>query len=289
MKQIVDKLSPSVANVIRADHTRVMATFHQFEAGKSPEVKRALVNTACLALEIHAQAEEEIFYPALRAVSVGNGVLDKSVPEHDQMRQLISKLRGMEPVYPLYDQTFNELMRCVMHHVADEETELLPNAERLLPDRLGELGAQMMKRRVELMAPRAKEIATNTVRALSANSLLVAGGAVLAGIAGTYLGNSNLRGMESAAARRRGWRNLGKNCLISPHRPHIELLCPDFHISRDPWRGSLPLRYCRWRSSLVCSLHGGSPYAPSSATLPTSACAAFSARRRSDRPATPRS
>jgi hemerythrin superfamily protein len=187
MKQIVEKLSPSVANVIRADHTRVMATFHQFEAGKSPEIKRALVNTACLALEIHAQAEEEIFYPALRAVSVGNGVLDKSVPEHDQMRQLISKLRGMEPVYPLYDQTFHELMRCVMHHVADEETELLPNAERLLPDRLGELGAQMMKRRVELMAPRAKEIATNTVRALPANSLLVAGGAVLAGIAGTYL------------------------------------------------------------------------------------------------------
>ena len=47
---------------------------------------------------------------------------------------LISRLRNM-PVGDLaFDDTFFELMRHVMHHVADEETVLLPAAERLLPD-----------------------------------------------------------------------------------------------------------------------------------------------------------
>ena len=74
-------------------------------------------------------------------------VLEKEVPEHDQMRRFIAQLRSMEPTDTGYDNTFMELMRTVIHHVADEETMLLPAAERLMPDRLGELGAQMTKRR----------------------------------------------------------------------------------------------------------------------------------------------
>jgi len=72
-------------------------------------------------------------------------------------------------------------MRDVMHHVADEETRLLPDAERLLSDRLGELGAQMTKRRLELAAPRAGEIAMETMRATSTGTMMMAAGALLAG------------------------------------------------------------------------------------------------------------
>jgi hypothetical protein len=61
---------------------------------------------------------------------------------------------------------------------------LLPEAERLLADRLGELGALMTKRRLQLAAPHASEIAANTARALPAMSMLLAAGTV---IAGTYL------------------------------------------------------------------------------------------------------
>jgi hypothetical protein len=72
-------------------------------------------------------------------------------------------------------------MKDVMHHVADEETTLLPDAERLIPDRLGELGMQMTKRRLQLMAPHAGEMAMNTARTFPTSSMLVAAGAVLAG------------------------------------------------------------------------------------------------------------
>lgn len=181
MKSLTDTFSPSITNMIRMDHTHVLATFHQYEIGTSTQTKQALVNTACVALEIHAQLEEEIFYPAMRQLAADTRTVAKSIPEHQEMRRLIAKLRSMEPTDTTYDQTFMELMRDVMHHVADEETILLPDAERLMPERLGELGAQMTKRRLQLAAPRAGEIAVNTMRGFPTSSMLVAAGAVLAG------------------------------------------------------------------------------------------------------------
>ena len=191
MKSIHSKLSPTITNMIRMDHTSVLETFHQYEIDSKPKTKKALVGTVCLALEIHTQLEEEIFYPAMRAVSADAAVLDKSVPEHNEIRRLIAQLRAMTPTEASYDQTFMQLMREVMHHVADEETSLLPDAERLLAPQLSELGAEMTRRRLELAAPRARELASNAVRGMPASSMLMAAGAV---IAGTYFAKRAFQG-----------------------------------------------------------------------------------------------
>jgi hypothetical protein len=176
---VMTALSPSITSMIRLDHTHVLATFHRYHVDASPGTKRALVNTACLALEIHAQLEEEIFYPEMQALE--GGVMENKVAEHDEMRGLIARLRAMEPTDGDYDRTFMDLMRGVMHHVADEETVVLPAAERLLADRLNELGARMTRRRLQLAAPRTGEIVGNTVRAMPASTMLVGAGALLAG------------------------------------------------------------------------------------------------------------
>jgi hypothetical protein len=142
-------------------------------------VKRGLVDSVCVALEIHAQLEEEIFYPALRAVADTES-MQKSVPEHDQMRRLITQLRKLEPSHPTFDETFYELMNTVMHHVADEETLLLPAAERALAGQLGDLGARMTKRRLQLAAPRTGEIAGGMARSVGTGTLVAGAGALLA-------------------------------------------------------------------------------------------------------------
>ena len=77
-----------------------------------------------------------------------------------------------------YDATVMELMRDVLHHVAEEETVLLPDAERSLGDQLEELGAAMTKRRLELVAPKTLAIAWNTARALPASNVLMGAGAI---------------------------------------------------------------------------------------------------------------
>jgi hemerythrin superfamily protein len=181
MNALIERVSPYATHMIRMDHSHVLASFHQYTPDTAPRVKQGLVNTVCLALEVHAQLEEEIFYPAMRSVSQSE-FLQKAVPEHNEMRRLITQLRAMQPTDAAYDSTFMELMRDVMHHVADEETTVLPEAERLLHDRNGELGARMTRRRMALMAPRTGDMAANMVKAMPSTSIALAAGLMAGGV-----------------------------------------------------------------------------------------------------------
>src|SRR5687767_13675844 len=122
MLALMKKVGPSATDMIRADHTRVVAKFHRYKIDASPQSKQALAGAICMALEVHAQIEEEIFYPAARAA--GLTLVDDLGSAHGEMHDLIATLRAMDPSSTQYDQTFMELMRTVIHHVADEETAL---------------------------------------------------------------------------------------------------------------------------------------------------------------------
>jgi iron-sulfur cluster repair protein YtfE (RIC family) len=173
----VKNLSPSVTDMIRFDHSHVVVTFHQYVSTKPASVRKALAETICDALEIHATLEEEVFYPALRQLGLGGAALSKSVPEHNEMRRLIAEIHAGDPATPRYDQLLHELMRDVLHHVADEETVLLPEAERMLStDRLNALGVQMTKRRMQLLAPKAGKAAKNTIVGFSTSTAAIAVG-----------------------------------------------------------------------------------------------------------------
>ena len=179
MPSLMSKIGPSATDMIRGDHTRVLAAFHRYKADTAPSRKQAIVGMICTALQVHAKVEEEIFYPAMR--QAGSTLLEDLEPEHQEMRTLIATLSGMQPTDAQYDATFMELMRTVIHHVADEETMLLASAETVLGDRLGELGSQMMKRRMELMAPHAGGMAAQKARAFP-GGVAMAAGALLAGM-----------------------------------------------------------------------------------------------------------
>jgi len=197
MNSILTKAVPGITTMIRMDHTHVLSNFHKYRADLPSAKKRALVDLICTALEIHAQLEEEIFYPAMRAARAEDSVLDKSIPEHDEMRRLIGVLREMDPDNTAFDNTLMELMRDVIHHVADEETTLLPDAERLLHNELGELGVRMTKRRIELAGPRMGQIARDMVQSKPLGTLLLAAGAL---IAGSYIATRASRRVPSIRA-----------------------------------------------------------------------------------------
>ena len=179
MKALAKRFSPSATDLLRADHTRVVATFHRYAADLPPRIKRGLVESVCLMLEIHADIEEEVFYPAMRAADTA--LVEKSIPEHDEMRTLIGALRGIDAAEVDYDETFFKLMHAVLHHVADEETRLFPDAERLFPEDLPRLGAEMAKLRLELGAPRMGEMARSAARAIPFSGMVAAAAGLLAG------------------------------------------------------------------------------------------------------------
>ncbi|MCK7497743.1 MAG: hemerythrin domain-containing protein [Comamonadaceae bacterium] len=158
-----------------------MTQFHKLEPAMSRSAREATVRNICTALEIHAQLEEEIFYPSLRETGIDVDQLDKSVPEHDQMRSLIERVRSLDADDPAQAEAMCELMRTVMHHVAEEETQLLPLAEERLGDRLAELGAKMTERRMQLAKPHVGQMAADMARASPGKTALVVAGTVAAG------------------------------------------------------------------------------------------------------------
>jgi iron-sulfur cluster repair protein YtfE (RIC family) len=146
--------------MIRFDHSHVMVTFHQYTHDKKARVRKALAETICSAVEIHATLEEEVFYPVMRQLDGQDPVMDKSEPEHNEMRRLIRELRRTDAQDARHEELLRELMREVIHHVADEETVLLPLAEqKLTRERLSELGARMTRRRMELVKPQVGKLA----------------------------------------------------------------------------------------------------------------------------------
>ena len=181
MSAALDSMTPHITSMIRLDHSHVLAAFRRFRSRLSASRKRALVENACLGLEVHAQLEEEIFYPAMRQIGAAGEILDKSVPEHEQMRGQIRALRGMDPFDAAYDETFRKLIRMVLHHIADEETVLLPLAEEFLPDELGHLGRLMTRRRIELLKPHAAQAAATTIRTFPIGAAAAAVGVLAAG------------------------------------------------------------------------------------------------------------
>lgn len=77
-------------------------------------------------------------------------------------------------------RALDELMNTVMHHVADEETQLLPLAKRHCePRQLSELGARMTQRKLTLAKPHAGALVLDTARAAPAKTTALAFGALV--------------------------------------------------------------------------------------------------------------
>lgn len=169
---VLGALAPKITRVIRSDHADLLAIFHRYTADAPAWKRQALADRICIALEIHMQLEEEVFYPALRELYPDGEVILKSEPEHNNLRRLTSRLRRMSAEDIGFDGAVLELMRNVMHHIADEETVLLPAAERVLSEHLGELGGRMTKRRFELARPRIGEIVSGVVRSAPPSTLV---------------------------------------------------------------------------------------------------------------------
>lgn len=150
-----DKPRPPAAKdaiaMLRADHAAVSAMFDEYDKSRSLPRKKALVAEIGMALSVHAQIEEEIFYPAVRAVLKDKLLVPEATVEHASVKDLIAKLDGLEPDGEMHDATMKVLFEYVKHHVQEEQNEMFPKVKSSTIDTV-ELGARMAARKEDLMA-----------------------------------------------------------------------------------------------------------------------------------------
>jgi hypothetical protein len=137
--------------LLKDDHREVKGWFQDYEKLEEDAEKQALADKICLALTVHTQIEEEIFYPAARAEIDDDDLLDEAEVEHASAKQLIAEIQGMKAGDHLFDAKVTVLGEYVNHHVDEEEKEMFPESRDSELD-LKALGVQLAERKKELMA-----------------------------------------------------------------------------------------------------------------------------------------
>lgn len=137
--------------LLKADHEHVRGLFDEFEKATTAAKKKALVTEICTSLTVHAQIEEEIFYPAVKAALKDKELVPEAVVEHSGVENLIAELEGVEPDGEMYDAKVAVLSEYVKHHVKEEQDLMFKKAQSTSLD-MDELGAKLAARKEELMA-----------------------------------------------------------------------------------------------------------------------------------------
>ena len=136
---------------LKADHVKVSGLFAEYGKARSAAKKKALVADICAELSVHAQIEEEIFYPEVKAALEDHQLVPEATVEHASLKDLIAQIEAVEPGGEMYDAKVKVLAEYVKHHVKEEQTEMFVKAKASSLDML-EIGARMAARKDELLA-----------------------------------------------------------------------------------------------------------------------------------------
>ncbi|MGZ5786143.1 MAG: hemerythrin domain-containing protein [Ramlibacter sp.] len=121
-------------DLLDTDHKAVKKLFKEYEeltGSKARGValkKMELAQQICQELTVHAQIEEEIFYPALREAIKDKDLIAEASVEHQSAKDLIAQIRGMAEPDELFDAKVKVLGEYIDHHVKEERGELFPKA-----------------------------------------------------------------------------------------------------------------------------------------------------------------
>lgn len=136
--------------LLKADHAKVDDLFEKFEHARAGTRKKELVGEICDELTVHAQVEEEIFYPAVKAALKDTELIPEATVEHASIKDLIAQVQGARPDGEGYDAKVKVMSEYVRHHVKEEQDELFPKVRKTRLD-LAALGARIAARKQELM------------------------------------------------------------------------------------------------------------------------------------------
>lgn len=138
-------------DLIRQDHEKGRDLFDQFERAVTSLQKKEIAEQTVMELEVHAKVEENFFYPAVRQVGGIDSTMNEAEEEHHAAKLLALEVARLEPTNPYFDAKYHVLKEMVLHHIREEESDVLPRARELGDARLAELAEEIERRRLEYL------------------------------------------------------------------------------------------------------------------------------------------
>ncbi len=145
----------TIYEALKKDHVKVGALLDQLvAAAKSDDKTRSsLIQQIRDELIPHARAEEAVFYNSLREISGAKGMAFHGYAEHAEAETILRTLQVTDAMNINWTAAAEKLRDAIKHHVADEENEMIPAAQKLFLDQ----EAEMMGEAFEKMKPEIKK------------------------------------------------------------------------------------------------------------------------------------
>jgi hemerythrin-like domain-containing protein len=130
-------------SLLEKQHRQIESLFKKLERGKADA--SSLVTELANDLVSHMVIEEELFYPAAKAVD--RSMVLESIEEHAIAAYALQRLIAADPADASFPAKVAVLKELILQHVEEEEHRLLPRVERgIEADDLDALGKQMKAR-----------------------------------------------------------------------------------------------------------------------------------------------
>ena len=124
----------NVITIIKRDHQKVSTLYEQYKSTQEISKRQEYAWTLTKELVQHSEVEQLIIYPLLKmrggSKTGGDHRHDRSLTEHQQIRELLYDLDHTKVDYPSHPMKLDRVAQAVLSHVQEEETEILPEIER---------------------------------------------------------------------------------------------------------------------------------------------------------------
>jgi hemerythrin superfamily protein len=124
----------NVFTLLKQDHQTVADLLDKIDktTERGTKTREELFARVKSELDVHAQVEEKIFYPALENADETRDITLEAYEEHRLVKQLLAELEQMPKDDEQWTAKFTVLKENVEHHVEEEEGELFPKAKKVL-------------------------------------------------------------------------------------------------------------------------------------------------------------
>jgi hemerythrin superfamily protein len=140
--------------LLKEDHRtvkRLFAEFDKLEDSETTELAR-IFEEVKKELMVHAQIEEEIFYPAVEKAENDEAqeLVREAHEEHRLAKMLIEEISAMQADDDQFCAKMKVLKDSVLHHAEEEESEIFPIFEDLEKEEQDRIAEQLQSRKNEL-------------------------------------------------------------------------------------------------------------------------------------------
>jgi hemerythrin superfamily protein len=123
--------APDVVQLLTRQHREVEACMQALLKAEDEDERATLLARATDDLAVHLDAEEQVFYPAVRAARTED-ILLESLEEHLSLKRLVADLLVLSPGDTTFPPKCKVLSEQAEHHHKEEEEHLFPKVVKLL-------------------------------------------------------------------------------------------------------------------------------------------------------------